>query len=230
MITVITRLYEDEPSAKGVRGRLFRLGFPKHMTSLISSADAPDLAGLQRKIEQALVPADTAVALAREVSFGASLVVVRATYKPLNAVRLANETFASSGALSLELTKDPVRVKAPFDHAPNILKDHPLFLTLPLAPEQVRPLASERLGLRLLSFPRRRDSVMRPPKHIFGEGLRRKRKPIALKTGQHMSSYFWPTPLISKKARPLSILPEGRHPLSRLMRLRTVSDDTQRHP
>ncbi|MEO0916195.1 MAG: hypothetical protein AAFY31_04320, partial [Pseudomonadota bacterium] len=164
MITVITRLYDDKASASGVRGRLLRLGFPKHLTSVIAPDDAQDVAVLERKIKEALLPEDAAAALAKEVSGGASLVVVRATYKPLNAVRLAQETFESSGARRSELTIEPVRVKEPFDPAPRVLKDHPLFLTPRPDPRRRQPLLSERLKLRLLSYPKRRDSVWHPPK------------------------------------------------------------------
>lgn len=219
MITVIARLYGDEASARGVVGRLYRQGFPRNAITLVSKSDG-DVEG---RIARALVPEDAAGKLAAKVEDGNSIVIVRATYKPLNAVRIANETFETSGAVPSGLETESFRVKAPRDHAPSILKDHPRFLTLD---GSVRggPTVSERVGLRLLSRHKRRDSVISGGRLFFGDGVLRGRQAKAsLKTGKFMSKAFWPMPLLSKKKDGLSVLPGGGHPLSRLMGWPTVS-------
>lgn len=230
MITVITRLYADEQSGRGIRERLYRQGFPRHALTLITPADADGKAALQARIERALVPEEAAKLYAGRVAKGESLVVVRATYKPLNAVRIAKETFRTSGALNSGIEEEAFRVKSPPDHAPNILKDHPLFLTMPPDPDRDTRMISERLGLRVLSFPKRRDSVLRPPKRIFGEGLIRHRKSRSvLKPGSFVSQKFWPMPLLSDRKPSRSVIPGGGQPFSRLFGWPTVSESRDRH-
>jgi len=216
--TVISRLYKDEASARGMRERLYRARFPRHTLSVVTPADAEDAEGLQSKIEATLVPADAAKVYAAKLADGACLVVVRATYKPLNAVRIATSVFESSGAISSGLETERFVVATPPDPSPSILKDHPRFLTqAPSAAWQV-PRLSDQMGVRLLSSPKRRDSVQRPAKRIFGEGIRRaSRKTSTLAAGTHLSKVFWPTPLLSKRKRTLSVIPGGGHPFSRLL-------------
>ncbi len=222
MITVITRLYRDEASARGVVGRLYRAGFPRHAVSVVCGGDSE----ATRKVTQALVPEDAASALAARIGDGNSAVIVRATYKPLNAVRIATEIFDTSGAIPSGLETERFRVKAPRDHAPSILKDHPRFLTME---GSVRggPTISEQLGVRLLSPQRRRDSVIAGGRLFFGDGVLRGREAKAsLKTGTFMSKAFWPMPLLSKRKEGLSVLPGGGHPFSRLMGWPTIREDT----
>ncbi len=220
MITVITRLYENEASAQGIVGRLYRAGFPRNAIMMITPND-----NVARRMELALIPEDAAGKLATRIEEGKSLVVVHATYKPLNAVRIANETFETSGAISSGLENESFRVKAPRDHAPSVLKDHPHFLTME-GSVKAGPTISETLGLRLLSPQKRRSSAMSGGKLFFGDGVIRGRTPKArLKTGSFMSKMFWPMPLLSKKKESRSVLPGGGHPFSRLMGWPTISQD-----
>ncbi len=221
MITVIFRVYKDDASATGIVGRLYRAGFPKNAISHIRKSDT-DIDG---KIARALVPEEAVGTLSAKVADGQSLVIVRATYKPLNAVRIATETFETSGAVSSGLEQENYRVKAPRDHAPSVLKDHPLFLTME-GSVTAGPTLSETLGLRLLSPRKRRSSAMSGGKLFFGDGVIRGRAPKArLKTGRFMSQAFWPMPLLSKRKETRSLLPGGGHPLSRMMGWPTVSRD-----
>ena len=224
MTTVITRLYQDEASALGVRGRLNRAGFPRYALSLFSGEQGLSANELQAKMERALVPTDAARTYAARVAEGASLVVVRATYKPLNAVRIATETFASSGALSSGLETESFRIKTPPDHAPSVMKDHPRFLTMAPSAESSVKLVSDQLGVRTLSHPRRRDSVIHGGKRFFGEGIiHKKTSNSVLREGSFMSRYFWPMPLVSKRQRGLSVIPGGGHPFSQMLGWPTVN-------
>lgn len=215
--TVICRLYKDEGSANGMRDRLYRAGFPAHVLSVVTPGSAEEKSGLAAKVEEARVPSDAAAAFAAKIKGGASLVVVRATYKPLNAVRIATEAFETSGANPPEDCEGRYAVKTPPDPSPSILKDHPRFLTLPPSGEQGRGLVSERIGWSLLSAPRRRDSVQRPAKRFFGEGISRRARGLSvMQPPRHVSKAFWPMPLLASAAQKSSILPGGGHPLSRL--------------
>lgn len=221
MTTVITRLYADEQSAHGIRERLYRQGFPRHAMAVISG-DGGKGAAL-KKMRRALVPDHAAEVYADRVAAGASLVVVQATYKPLGAVRKANETFESSGALDVGMAEQQFSVPTPIDHAPHILKDHPRFLTMPPRDGQVGGPLSDQLGFRLVSAQQRRNSV-NAGKRIFGEGIKRGRKArSAIKGGGHMSRMFWPMPLLSKKRGGLSVIQGGGHPFSRLLGWPTIS-------
>ncbi len=213
MITVLTRLYRDEASARGVVGRLYRAGFPRNTVSLIAN----DQSNLSHRIERALVPEPAAGILSSLVSTGRCLVIVRATYKPLNAVRIAKETFETSGAVPSGLEAEVFRVKAPKDHAPSVLKDHPKFLTMDGSVSD-GPKISEQIGLRLLSPRKRRASVIPGGKLFFGDAvLRRRTRKTKLPTGKFMSRTFWPMPLLSKRKDRRSVIPDGGHPLSSLM-------------
>lgn len=221
---VIGRLYKDAASARGMRDRLYRAGFARHTLSVVTPQDAEDVDGLQAKIEEAWVPTGPAKHYATKLTEGMCLVVVRATYKPLNAVRIATQAFETSGAIPSGLNTDHFPIKTPPDPAPSILKDHPRFLNLPPSPDDDRRLVSERLGLTQLSPPRRRDSVMSVPKRFFGEGIIRKaRKTSTLPPGTFMSQKFWPQPLVSNRKRSLSVIPGGGHPFSRLLGWPTTS-------
>jgi hypothetical protein len=220
MTTVISRLYADPQSARGIMERLYRQGFPRHAMSAIHPGDGD----LRARIERALVPADAAETYANRVREGATLVVVRADYRPLNAVRLANETFETSGAIRSGLGEESFRVQTPPDHAPSILKDHPRFFTMPPSDDHIGGPLSDQFGFRLLSSNRRRDSVLPDGKRFFGDGIIRNRKAnSAFHGGGFMSKYFWPMPLITRKRRSNSVIRGGGHPFSRLLGWPTIS-------
>ncbi|MCG6885371.1 MAG: hypothetical protein LJE62_16605 [Silicimonas sp.] len=224
MTTVITRLYSDKQSARGVRERLYREGFPRHALSLISPDDGGSAAELQGKIERALVPDQAAEVYAARVAEGASLVVARATYKPLNAVRVANETYNSSGAIDSGLAEEAFKIQTPPDHSPSVLKDHPRFFTMPPSRDHVGGPLSDQFGFRLVSAQKRRDSVLHDGKRFFGDGIIRNRKSNSvLRNGGFMSKYFWPMPMLSRKRRGLSVIPGGGQPFSRLLGWPTIS-------
>lgn len=209
MTTVITRLYSNDSAARGIRDRLFRQGFPTYVVSLVTARAGDTDDAVRARIEQALVPGEAASAYATRVAEGAALVVVRATYKPLNAVRLAKETFDSSGALPVNLPSQSFKVRTPRDHAPSVMKDHPRFLTPAPGQDGLTSTLSERLGLRLLSPQKRRDSVIHGTKLIFGDGVSRKQRKLSVMAARPMSRLFWPMPLLSKTKRKSSVMRPG---------------------
>ncbi len=226
MTTVITRAYADEQSAKGIRERLYREGFPRHQMSVIS-ANGRDRATVVDKLTEALVPEGAAETYADRIMGGASVVVLRATYKPLNAVRKANDTFHTSGAMDVGIAEQQFRVPTPVDHAPSVLKDHPRFFTMKPHDEVRRATTvTEELGLPmpLLSAPKVRNSAISGGRMMLGGSVRRGRNAnSAIRGGKHMSRAFWPMPLVSKKRSGLSVIPGGGHPFSRLLGWPTIS-------
>lgn len=221
--TVISRAYADERSAIGIQGRLYRQGFPRHQITVVSP-NGETTQKVTERLTRALMPEDAAKTYAARIADGASVVIVRATYKPLGAVRIANETFATSGALDIDLDEEQFRVPTPKDHAPSILKDHPLFLTMRPRGDVERGTMSEQFGLRLLSARKTRHSVISGGKLMLGGRVKTGRVATSAKRGGgYMSRAFWPMPLLSKKKRGLSVTRDGGHPLSRLLGWPTTS-------
>ncbi|MDA9865512.1 hypothetical protein N9C96_02425 [bacterium] len=224
MTTVITRAYGDEQSAKGISGRLYRQGFPRHHISVIS-ADGESAAEIEDRMKRFMVPESVAGTYAKHVADGASLVVVRATYKPLGAVRLANETFETSGALDIGIAEQQFRVPTPVDKAPSVLKDHPRFLTMSPQSGPKVGLVTENIGIPLLSERKARNSVIPGGKMIMGGKVKTGRKAnSAIAGGKFMSRAFWPAPLLSARKGGLSVIPGGGHPFSRLFGWPTTID------
>ncbi len=216
--TVIARAYGDADSARGIRDRLYRAGFPRYQMSLICAKEGEDADQIKAHLMDAWVPEVPAGTYAEIVAGGAGVVVVRASYKPLGAVRIANEAFATSGALDVGLAEQQFRVKTPPDHAPSILKDHPRFLTTAPRHDGRGGLVSEQLGLRLLSAQKPRTSALAGGKIYMGNGIKRKAKAnSAYAGGGYMSQKFWPMPLLSTRKRELSVTENGGHPFSRIL-------------
>ncbi len=223
MTTVITRAYADEQSAKGIYERLYRQGFPRHQMSLIS-ANGEAAGAIADRMKRAMVPDEVAGTYAERVAGGASLVVVRATYKPLNAVRIANDTFQTSGALDVGIHEQQFKMPTPIDPAPSVLKDHPrFFTTAPRSGHQGGPV-TENLGMRMVSQHKTRNSAISGGKMMMGGKVKQGRNAnSAISGGKYMSRAFWPGPLLSKRKRGLSVTQNGGHPFSRLLGWPTIS-------
>jgi len=192
MATVISRLFANEEAATAVRKRLQMKGFPNYVVRVVTSSMASPAQTLARDG----VADKTAAAYVKAIADGGAALVIRATYKPLGAVRIARETLEGVDAVDMGKLPEENVVKDGPDRAPRVLKGHPHFLTIRKAPGDREPaLVSRSLGLRLLSEHRTERSVMHEPKR--------------------MSRYFWPTPLLSKKQRTNTVMKERSH-MSRL--------------
>ena len=215
MPTVHTRLYSDVQSAEGIRARLYREGFPAYLLKVIPGGG--DLKAAQEMMLRWQVPEKTAKSYISKMKTGASLVIVRADYRPLMANQIARETFRTSGALDIGLDQEEFAVKAPLDHAPSILKDHPRFLTQAPKQDAPRELVSERLGYRLLSAPSPRHSV-NDGKRVLGGRVKTDRRANSVLAGApYMSQKFWPMRLLSDRKPGTSVIEGGGHPFSRLL-------------
>lgn len=223
-ITVITRLYENEDAARAVARRLRRERFPDRAVQIIAPGAGLDRDALEDKMTRARVRPGAAATYADRVAEGAALLVIRATYKPLGAARIAREAVERSETVDAGVPVEEYKVESGPDHAPSVLKDHPRFLTLPPDPEGHRPgLVTSRLGLPLLTQHRRKKSAMSGGGHMsryFWPGpliIRRKKATSAISGGRHMSRYFWPMPLVTTRPRKKSVIPGGGHPMSRAL-------------
>lgn len=230
MTTVITRLYANESTARGVEDRLRWEGFPRSAIQVISAAPDQARDALAAKIIRARVAESTAPAYADKLGEGMALLVVRATYKPLGAVRIAKEVLERSNAIDAGIQPDEIYVKDGPDHAPSVLKDHPHFLTLPVLEDDIpRGPISAQFGFRLLSKRPRRLKVMRSGRRMSRMFwpmplVTKNRKARSAMSGtRRMSRAFWPGPLITSKPRRRSVIRGGGHPFSRLMGWRTIS-------
>ena len=91
MTTVITRLFADEPAARQAVRKLRLEGFPADAVSLVSGADAA------AELEAAKADDSAVKAYAPRIANGAAAVVVRATYKPLGAAKIARTVLDGEG-------------------------------------------------------------------------------------------------------------------------------------
>lgn len=224
MTTVITRLYADEETAERAQNRLRLEGLPKHAVEVIS-ADGRKKNALSDRLEHAGVWDEAAKVYAGRIADGASLLVVRATYKPLGAAKLARGVLRETPAVDVGLDEEERFVPDGPERAPNILKDHPRFMTFPLEPDDYRPgTISDRIGVSLLTS-------WRPSGRKVFEGgrfmsrvfwpmpltIRKKSTDSVIRGGKHVSKTFWPMPLVKTNPRRLSVIRGGGFPLSRAM-------------
>lgn len=221
MTKVITRLYANEVEARAVESAFRFLMFPRNAVRVIVQSD--DGATADRLIA-AGVNADTARIYADRMADGAAVVMVRATYKPLGAPRIARETLAERPAIDLGDAVEETQVKDGPDHAPSVLKDHPRFLSLPQEQDDLKiGLFSREFGVRLLSERRERTSAIRGGRHMSRAFwpmplvTKNRHSHSVISGGRYMSKRFWPMELLSHKPRSNSVIRGGALPFSQLL-------------
>ncbi|WP_425041031.1 hypothetical protein [Primorskyibacter sp. S187A] len=209
--------------------RLRWAGFPGYVVRVLHGAELPgqQIAG---KLAGTGLASDVAEAYAAKMKSGASAVIVRATYKPLGAARIAREIFAESKAIDLGLAGEDARVPDLPDHAPSVLKDHPRFLTAAPDPDAApaRPV-TEVMGWRMLMPHRQTRSVMTRTKPLSAAFWPmplisiKPRKSSVIRGGRLVSRSFWPQPLLRRSDRRASVMREGEGAFSRLFGLPLLS-------
>lgn len=184
MTTIITRLYADAKTANAVRNALLEAGNAAETVDVIKKGDIPEGQGAQGRIEAAMVRPEAAAAYAPAVEGGKVLLVCRAPFMPLgtalNAIRIADGSPSiDAGVANQNFYLTDVPPPSELQFLPKILKDHPRFLFKDKDLARHRGTISNRYGFRLLS--------KRQPKNVL------------LKGEPHVSTKFWPTPLLSKR-------------------------------
>jgi hypothetical protein len=230
MTTLITRLYDDEETAAATARRLNREGLPRNALRVIT-AQGLSREEIAAKMSRANVHESAVATYADHVAAGAALLVVRATYKPLGAARITRDITARTKARVVgEVVDDHYFPDGP-DHAPSVLKDHPRFLSLDLDTGEYKGgSVSAEIGIPLLTRGHRNR-----PLHVFRGGahmsrwfwpmplVTRKRKAnSAISGGRHVSKVFWPMPLLTRKERTRSVIRDGALPFSRALGLPTI--------
>ena len=128
MTNVITRLYEEKATAEQAEVLLRQEGLPRNSAYVIS-ADGEDAKALEDRMLRADVHEDAASAYASKVAAGKTLLVVRTTYKPLGAARIARELLSNFTAIDVGPVTDDHFFPDGVEKAPSVLKDHPLIMT-----------------------------------------------------------------------------------------------------
>lgn len=222
MTTIITRLFPDEATAQSAVDRLVYRGMPRRDCKVIVGGDkAPSMMARAQVHESAIG------AYASHLSNGRAVVVVSATYKPLGAARLTREILAKYDVVDCgDIVEESNPPWTP-ERAPSVMKDHPLFLSVPglEAPSHISamfgmPLLKQHKAKRSLMSGSRRMSRMFWPMPLISQ---KRNARSAMRGGRHMSRLFWPMPLISKGPRRKSVTPGGGLPFSRLFGARTIS-------
>jgi hypothetical protein len=222
MTTIITRLFEDENTARYVAERVLFIGVPSRAISVISKDSAPDAKALKSKLAGAKVHEGAIDAYAKHIAKGNALVVVRATYKPLTAATKVRDLMKKRETIDVANVVNDYYVADGPQKTPSILNEHPLFLTVRMDRSGYEGGPVTRgLGIRLLSERKERSSAKR------GGGFMSRafwpmplltskpRKSSVIKGGRPMSRSFWPMALLSSNKRSNSVIKGGDLPLSR---------------
>lgn len=222
MTTIITRLFSDAASAQTAVDRLTFRGMPKRDCTIIVAGE-----NATSSMERAQVHESAIAAYSKHLTDGNAVLVVAATYKPLGAARLTRETLAKYETVDIaKIVEEHVAPWQP-DHAPSVMKDHPLFFSIPgmIPPGPI----TANFGMKLLKphktkqpliSGKRRLSRMVWPMPLLSKSRKAR---SAKKGGGHMSRLFWPMPLLAKGSRRKSVSPGGGLVFARLFGVRTLS-------
>lgn len=172
MTTIITRLYADAATARGVVSALLAKGHDQDTIDVIGNEGAGPAAD---RLTAAAVNPVAAAAYAAALTGGRTAVVVRAPFAPMGTARNAMRLMDRTESIDLGVAQSEYRRIAPNPTvALSIMKDHPYFMSNPN-----RPMGHG---------------------HVFGAKLllAHKARRSAIAGGAFMSSKFWPMKLISK--------------------------------
>ncbi len=221
MTTIITRLMPDQAAAQSAADRLQFKGVPRRACDVIVGSD-----DAEERMTRAQVHPSALAAYGKGLAAGNAVLVVRTTYKPLGAAQLTRDILAKRDTIDAGKADEDFFVPNTPDKAPSVMKDHPLFLSLPVPAPRGR--VSDEFGIATLKDrkPRRHLSHNRAMSRMFWPGKlisRKTRSSSVISGGRQMSRAFWPGKLLSTKSRRNSVIPGGALPFSRMFGLKTVS-------
>lgn len=224
MTTVITRLFQDEQTARYVAEKIVFLGVPSRAVSVISKESGADADVLKSKMVRAKVHETAVDAYLHHIHEGKAVVVVRATYKPLTAATKVRESMAKRDTIDVADVVDDYYMPDGPEKASSVLKEHPHFLTVRIDKTGYEGAPISRgLGFRLLSARKNRGSAIRGggfkslmfwPMPLLS---RKERKKSVISGGRYVSQSIWPMALLSRKPRSNSVVKGGDLPLSRAL-------------
>jgi len=223
MTTIITRVFPDAAEAESAVRRLTLRGLPRQDRHIITQSG--DVKGA---LTQAQVHKSAVTPYASLIAKGHAVLVVHAGFKPLGVARITRDVLAKfdtidAGAAAVEEHKLAWQP----DHAPSVLKDHPLFLTLPDMPMPGR--ISSSFGMPLLKEHKDKGSLSKsgkPASRFFWPMpllTKKSRSSSVFSGGRHMSKLFWPQRLVSTGERRKSVIPGGGTPFSNRIGAKLIS-------
>lgn len=212
MTTLISRLYADAETARQVRRNLLDKRLPSYAVRIVSHTSGTKTA-LQARLKDEYLSSDAVKAYTDEIHKGAAAVIVRATYEPLNVARITRQVLSQTASLDAGGVTEEIFVKNIPDHAPRVLKDHPLMLSRKKDPNRTDfhmadwpiPLISRRKPSDYMVIPRhgRMANFILP--------LLSDRKPSdKFAFPRHMRMASFPVPLISRR-KPITASIFPRH-------------------
>lgn len=174
MTTIITRLYEDMATARGVADALLNNGHDAGTIDIFSGADATPT-----RMVAARVSAEAAEAYAPMAAAGKVLLVVRAPFAPIGTARNAMRTVDKVASIKVGVADENhyIRETPSVQAQRSVLTDHPFFMSN----------KHRRMGHG----------------HIFGSNPIKPSRPrtSAISGGAYMSTKFWPMRLVSASAK-----------------------------
>lgn len=171
MTTIITRLYPDLATAKGVVAALEANGHAPSTIDIITKADG----SAEARMDTARVPRESAAAYAPAIAKGAALVVVQAPFAPMgtarNAIKVVNRT--KSIDVGIEDEDFYIREQPNIELSGKVQTGTVFYMSNP----------HRRLGHG----------------HILGSNpiLPAKERTSAIRGGAYMSTKFWPMKLVT---------------------------------
>jgi hypothetical protein len=171
MTTIITRLYPDAATARGVVSALLARGLDQDLIDVIG-ADGTGPA--EHRLRAASVNPRAAAAFAAAITGGKTAVVVRAPFSPIGTARNALKVMDRTASIHVGVDgTEYIRNSPSVISRDSVMMDHPFFMSNPL-----RPMSHGHVfGLKLLSAHKERRS--------------------AISGGRLMSKAFWPMKHIS---------------------------------
>jgi hypothetical protein len=196
MTTIITRLYSDAATARGVASALMANGHDQDTIDVIGKEGA---GGAAERMRAARVAPAAAAAYADAVAAGKALIVVRAPFAPMGAARNAMKIVDRTPSIKVGVADENayIRETPSMTHRSSVLPGTTFFMS--------NPHRSMSHG------------------HIFGAKLlsAHKQKRSAIAGGKHISRLFWPMRLISAPRARHSAM-HGTWLFSRMFGLPTV--------
>lgn len=184
MTTIITRLYPDLATAKGVVAALEANG---HAASTIDIITKASDGSVEAQMATARVPNDSAAAYAPGIAKGAALVVVQAPFAPIGTARDAMKVVNRTKSIDVGLEDEDfyIREQPKVELSGKVLTGTVFFMSNPY----------RRLGHG----------------HILGSNpiLPSKERTSAIRGGAYMSKMFWPMKLITTNRQASSAIPGG---------------------
>lgn len=222
MTTIITRVFPDVSEAETAVHRLNLRGMPKRDRQIIVAGPKAEAQMKRAQVhETAMAP------YAKHLAEGRAVLVVAASYRPLGAARMTREVLAKLETIETGAVIDDFGVAWQPEKSPSILKDHPLFFSIPgLEPPGrisdmfgMSTLKARRAKKPLMAHDKRMSRMFWPMKLVSN----RKSKHSVIDGNRRISRMFWPMKLISDGHRRKSVIPGGGHPLSRRFGFKMIS-------